>query len=355
MNPYASYQAINSKILSRNKMFLTREERNKIIQFDRVEDIISFLKTKQGYKEIFTEDNTNIHRSELETLLDKYVLEEIKELRYYFSAEYKKFFDMFLMEYDIKDLRLILRSIVSGQKIYKAKLLLRNGEPQISNLCNKLIFCESIEECYKVLKNTVYGRALINIDKEDFTKREFHIEMKLYIVWFKGLMEQAKKLSKRDYELSKVIIGSKIDYMNAMWIYRAKKYYKLPPEEILIYSLPYGYKLTYDNLKQLIYINSIPVLKDKIEKYIKAKMFSGIEEDSVLGSKADYYLLRNLSKIKLEQNDIARVLIYIYKLKMEINQVIIMTEGIRYNLSKSEINKYLPYKLEIEEGFTIGN
>ena len=354
MNPYASYHAINSKLHSKNKIFLTREERKKIIGFDTVEDMIIFLKSKEGYKDIFT-GRDNIHRSELEVLLDRYVLGEIKGLRYYFSAEYKKFFDIFLMEYDIKDIEFILRSILRGEKIDETRLLLRNGESQISQLCNKLIGCESIEQCYKVLKDTTYGRVLMNIDKEDFIRREFHIEMKLYILFFKELMEQSRKLNRQDCKIAREIIGMKIDYMNALWIYRAKKYYKLPPEEVLIYSLPYGYKLTYDKLKELVYVSSIPVVKDRIEKCIKAKIFSGNEEDSILGSRADYYLINNLKKVKIGQNDIGEVLLYIYKLKIEINQLVILTEAIRYHLSKVELNKYLPYRLEIEEGFTIGD
>ena len=354
MNPYASYHAINAKLSGRNKFFLTKEERKKITNFDTVEDMITFLKTKEGYKDIFLGSN-NLHRAELEILLDRYVLGEIKGLRYYFSAQYKKFFDIFLMEYDIKDIEFILRSILRGERVDKERLLLRNGETKISNICNSLMSCNTIEECYKVLKDTVYGRILVSIDKEDFLRREFHIEMKLYILFFKELMEEAKKLSKRDYQITKQIIGIKIDYMNALWIYRTKKYYKLPPEEVLIYSLPYGYKLNYDNLKELVYISSIPLLKDKIEKRIKARIFSGNEEDSILGAKADYYLLSNLNKIDMGQNDIGEVLIYIYKLKIEINQLIILTEAIRYNLPKIELNKYLPYKLEIEEGLSIGD
>ena len=84
------------------------------------------------------------------------------------------------------------------------------------------------------------------------------------------IRKKAKKLSKEDERIVIEALGINIDLINIQWIYRAMKNYRISLEEILIYSIPNGYKLTYPKLKELIYSKGV---EDFIEKVKKTKSF----------------------------------------------------------------------------------
>ena len=168
------------------------------------------------------------------------------------------------------------------------------------------------------------------------------MEMKLHILYYKLLMKKAKKLTPSDYEVVKKIIGLKIDCLNIQWIYRATKYYDISREEIMVYSLPGG-NISYNSLKKLVYAKSFNEFERKVEKYLGADVFNR-QGDTLLEKCMDTIIYKSIHKVN-EENSIALPLRYIFVLQIEIEDLIAVTEGIRYGLDQDEIKKYLVYTL----------
>lgn len=343
MSAYASYNAINSKLHTRKKTLLTKDDWNRVLDYTTVAQFTEFLKKRYGYS-IHLEQNKidEIHRDQLEVMLHRYVAFEIEKMIHYFSGPYKDFIKTLLLQYDIYDLQLILRAIARQENIGDLQRHFVHSQKYTNVAYDKLIGSQTVTQFVEGLKGTVFYEDLKTITQEDVMKREFHMEMKLHILYYKLLMKKAEKLNTKDYEIVKKIIGIKIDCLNIQWIYRATKYYDISREEIMIYSLPGG-NISYNGLKKLVYAKSFNEFEQLSTKYLGKDVFN-VPGDTLLERNMDKVIFESIHKIS-EEDSIALPLRYIFVLEIEVEDLIAVTEGIRYGLDKDEIKKYLVYTI----------
>ena len=345
MNPFASYNAINTKLSAKRRTFLSEKEWGKAAELKTVPQMIEFLKKREGYIDIFTKYKMEeLRRGDLEVLLERYMVSQIESILHYYAGSYKEFFKVFLMEYEINDLQIILRTIARNED--KSGLEKSFVHSEKYEKCNyqKLLSSKNVAQFIDALNGTIYYEALKTMVQEDVNKREFHMEMKLYILFYKGLMEGINKLEAKDQEVGRKIIGTKADLINIQWIYRATKYYAISPEEILIYSLPFGNKLTYQKLKTLCYAKSLEEFKQMAEKFIGYQLFTD-SEDEFLDRNIDKCIYEFVLRFLRGDESIAQTLAYIYTLEIEVKDLTSLTEGIRYTLPEIELSKYLVHNL----------
>ena len=188
MNPFASYRAMNTKLHAKKRTLLSKNEWNKISEYQEVPQVIDFLKKRVGYKEEMAQyKSTDIHRSDLEIILNRYCVKEIEEMMHYFSGSYKEFFKTFLMEYEISDMDLILRTISKGDDLTGIEALFVHSPKHSFANYHKLMSAKNTNQFIEALRDTCYYSALRNMSAEDVIKREFHMEMKLYILFYNEL------------------------------------------------------------------------------------------------------------------------------------------------------------------------
>jgi len=345
MNPFAAYRAINTKLHARRKTLLLDKEWEKALELKSISQFTDFLKKRQGYKNLANGYKMeDLHRAELEVVLEGYIVNEIERMLHYFSGSYKEFFKTFLMEYEINDLQLILRSISRNESMETIECYFIHSRKYGLPIYQKLLSCKTVVQFIEALKGTIYYDALKTMVQEDVIKREFHMEMKLYILFYKELMEKAESLSPKDKEIARKIIGTQVDFVNVQWIYRAIKYYDISPEEILIYSIPFGNKLTYHKLKILSYAKNIEEFKSLAKKHLSYSLFE--EENDAFLDRAIYrHIYKYIMKLDDNGESIATSLVYIYTLYIEVQDLIALTEGIRYTLPENELRKYLVHTI----------
>ncbi len=153
-----------------------------------------------------------------------------------------------------------------------------------------------------------------------------------------GALKKVESFEEDDIEIAKRILGLSIDRLNLEWIYRAKKHYNISDEEILIYSQPKGYRLSYIRLKKLIYASSVEQFQMLANKYMNADLFG--HEDNLLEKRLDKMFFASLDE-RQNKNGIGRVMGYIYKLELVLADITAVAEGLRYGISTEEIKKYL--------------
>lgn len=339
MNAFASYNAINTKLHTRKRALFTTADWNKVLDYTTVIQLIEFLRKHFGYETYLEQSKTTeIHRGELEVILHRYLVTEIEKILHYFSGPYKAFLQTLLIQYEIYDLQLIMRNVAREESLEPIGRHFVHSRKYATLPYDKLLASKNINQVIEVLKGTEYYEVLKTTTQEDAVKREFHMEMKLEILYYRMLMDKAKKLSQEDQRVVEEMIGLKIDCLNIQWIYRATKYYDISKEEILIYSLPGG-SISYKGLKKLIYAKSLEEFKLMVDKLLKYPLFAE-KEDVFLEKNIDTLMYRYLKKVG-EGKSIAMPLKYIYRLEIEIKDLTAATEGIRYGLDKQEIKKYL--------------
>ena len=134
-------------------------------------------------------------------------------------------------------------------------------------------------------------------------------------------------------------MGLKIDLLNVQWIYRAKKYYEVSPEQMLIYSLPGGEKLSFGRLKKLCYSKSPDEIMRLADQYLRCGIFE-TDTDIDIVKNIDNFIYEHIKKVRGKRS-IGTALAYIYLLDIIIRDLTAITEGIRYKLPKEQLKKYL--------------
>ncbi len=340
MNPYMAYDAVNTKIVTQRGRLLNKKNKEKMMACNTVEQVTELLFTQYGFQEFVDHSRIHdLHRDDLETLFNSYKVAIIENILHYFSGPYKDFLQTLLMEYEIYDIVLILRKIARGEDVEEIVAHFIHSESYSDLPYDKLASSKSVPQFIENLKNTRYYFALKTLTGSDALKREFHIEMKLQLLYYKTLLKRAEKLSAADKETALELIGMKIDFLNSQWIYRAKRHYNISPEQMLIYSIQGGRKLGFDRLRKLCYTKDTDEIKQLSKQYLGTDIFTS-DQGSEIDKNIDQAILKFVKSRKYE-GSIGTILSYVYILGSTIREFIAITEGIRYRMPGEQLRKYL--------------
>lgn len=340
MNPYIAYEAVNTKIISKRGHLLDQEQWRQIFGFTSIEQLAEFLKNNTEVLKELAEDN--VHRQDLEAVLNKYKTREIENLIHYVSGPYKSFVKTMFLQSEITDLSVILRKIARKESLDGIQDNFVHSEKYSNIPYDKLLSSNSVVQFTENLKDTLYFNELRNLTNEDAIKREFHIEMKLQLILYNELLSKAENLEKADMIVAKDIIGYKIDLENVQWIYRATSYYEISPEEILNYCLMGGRKINYYQLKKLCYTKSKEEFMKLANSYLRFDFFEDVNSENNSIS-IDRYMFNYLKNTKFD--GIGSVIAYVTLVGIIIDDLTTVTEGIKYHISKEKIKEYLAIKI----------
>ncbi len=342
MNPYMAYYAVDTKISAKKSSIFDEKKLGRMMECDSIDQVTEYIKYKYGLAGLINDagNNVRLFRDDLEQLLTRYMVHETEQLLHYFSGPYKDFLKVFLMKFEITDLVSILRKLSRNEELTGIGDHFIHSEAYSKLPFDKLAASKNVEQFIENLKDTPYYTSLKTVTENIGVKREFHSEMKLQILFYKTLMKKAAKLDKKDYHMVMEIIGTRIDFLNVQWIYRARAYYGISPEQILIYSIQGGYRLKPVMLKKLAYSNTMDELEQLANKYMEFKIF-GKEADIKKNLDDGFY-----AYMESRKNDVSigKVLWFIYMLDKAIKNLIAVTESIRYRLPKEQIEKYMIHK-----------
>lgn len=340
-----AYEAVETKILAKKSRILDKDAFNKLLACDSVEKAGEIFKSVYNFSDI--DRNTkgrSLHRDNLEESFNRYKVSELEELLHFFSGPYKEFLQTFFMEYEIYDLALMLRKISTGKSADDMSSHFIHSQKYSSLQYDKLIESKTVMQFIEKLKGTSYYSVLKTTTDSDYEKREFHAETKLQLLLYNTLFKRAQKLDPCDQKAAEDLIGLKIDCFNVQWIYRAQKYYHISPEQMLIYSLRGGKRLTFNKLKSMCYAKTIEDVQKLANEYLKYRIF---ENDSELAMERNIgcYLYLNIIDRRLKRT-IGFAVAYMYLLEIMMNEFVIVTEAIRYRVPKERIGNYLVCSIE---------
>ena len=110
----------------------------------------------------------------------------------------------------------------------------------------------SVATAVDLLQGTPYEEALSFAMKRYSAEHNlFPIEVALDLAYWRRLWSETKKLTGADREHGVKIIGALLDMNNLMWAIRYKVYHKLSEEEIVNYTLPFGYRVQDSDIRAI--------------------------------------------------------------------------------------------------------
>lgn len=322
---FEGLKALNAKILKMYSDFLVYEDFVNMAEGDSVRFCLSYLKEKK-----FSNIDSFSDIYEIEEFLQDYRRRQIKKLQGFLPGKYSDFIKAYMEREKVEKIVKILRS------------LRMNKEPRVENLVingrNIPFKEESFESFIDNLKDTPYYDYMKNYKSSRDEDSLFSIEMNLDKYYYRNLTESIKSLSKADRDEFKKIFGVKIDLLNIIWIYRAKKYYDISPEEIFNFTI-FGGNYNSEKLLHLSYID-----EEEFEEEIKKSKYSILFADGrvIRTGRTSKKLMYSIANKNFRRTDgIGKFMSFLILLDSEIENIERILEATRFGLSKEEKLKYM--------------
>ncbi|EFI41616.1 V-type ATPase subunit [Peptoniphilus sp. oral taxon 386] len=332
----SKFAVINAKIDSLYSKLLMNTDYIKLAHCNDVHEIIAYLKENTDIGSIFDSYDTVY---DIELKMQRYKIEQIRKFSYYFSGNYKRFLNSLLSEFEISDIKKILRVLQrnNGLNNLRSSLIVLGDDSRF-----KIDTDNTIPTFVEKLKNTKYYKVLQAYEDEVSDVILFYMEMNLDKFFYTELINSTKDFDKTDLECSRKLYGRKVDLLNITWIYRGLKYYKILPEELINFCILGGCDFSYENLRDLCYCENEEEFVNRILKTEYKFLFEGENTELYMDRRINRYLYYNAKKEFRRSNfDIGKFLAFMFLLEYEIKDIGAVIEATRFDISFEETLKYL--------------
>ncbi len=338
------YGALSGKARAMYGKLLDKNEYIALMQKKNVSAVVSYLKSNTHYSAILADlDETNAHRVNLENLLKKDIINDYAKFFKFTSGKLKEFIDLYYSKTEIESLKLIFRAFEAGNVDYnllEESLIFMSRHDKLN--IPKLSLSKDLEEFLYRLQGTNYYELLRPFASDDKEIRLFKIEMTLDLYYFRSVQKMYQKLlDKSDQMVVKELLGVEADIYNIFWIYRSKTFYNMSNELIKSYSAHIANKLNKRTIEALIDAEGYADYVDILKKTPYGFLFEGQNQLFYEHNYIEYIYKLHKMNFRRQPFSIACIISYLRLREIEIANIISIIEGIRYNLSEKEIQKFV--------------
>jgi V/A-type H+-transporting ATPase subunit C len=146
--------------------------------------------------------------------------------------------------WEVDNLKAVLRGIAASASWEQVRYVLFPMETFTVLPAQDMVEGGSISVAVDLLRGTPYYDTLSHA-MERYTAEQslFPLEVALDLAYWRALWRDVTQLSGRDRERAMNLIGPLVDMSNLMWAIRYRTYHHLSEEEIINYTLPFGYRV----------------------------------------------------------------------------------------------------------------
>ena len=328
------YPALNAKMKGMYTKELNQEELDELLRLSSLRDVIYFLKTKFSSLENI---NENMNRREIEQELNNLFIDDILKISKYLNKNEKEIFKIFLLKYEISIVKNVYRNVTTNRD---SKIYLKNVDNWTSKMFTSIHKINDVtkeKDFFEIIKNQNYYYIFEDyIDKKNEIPLE-DLETKLDNYYFYEIYNVAHSFNK---ELENMI-GTEIDLLNIIMIYRVKKYFDYTNDDIKNFLIPIFYRIKNSTINELMSCNSFDEMISVLNKTPYSKVFK--DENYIEHDKNQYLYNIYIKYFKEKLFNICTVFCNINLIDIEIKNIINIIEGIRYNIDKTEIQKKMVF------------
>lgn len=324
------YPALNAKLKGMHASHLTKEDIYELIRLNNIKEAIYFIKAKFPQLENI---NENMHRKELEQELNNLFIINILKICKYLNRNEKEIFMQFLSKYEINCVKNVFRNVTTNRDSSSSLKNIDNWTTKMFTSIDGINQIKEETEFLELIKSQDYYEIFKEYEDQIENAPLEEIEVKLDKFYFSKVYNLAEKENKELQD----IIGTEIDLLNIIWIYRAKKYFNYSEDEIKEIVVPINYRLSKTVMKELLSINNYEEIFEILAKTKYKDVFKN--EESLEHDKNEYLYKKYMKYFKTKVFNICTVFCNINLIDIEIKNIINVIEGIRYNIDKTEIQK----------------
>lgn len=339
------YCAVSAKLKAMHGLHLSESDYNALLTKKTVPEVCAYLKSSTGYSQVLKNvDDRTIHRLDLERYLKNVLKKEYIRMYNFVGQNERKILYMWFMRSEVEFLKQAVHCIFNGADndiemlpYTVGKFFRAHTKIDVDAVGKIKVFDELIDVC----KNTVYYEVLKRSSSIDADA--FAITMRLDSFYYRRLWKAKDAyLDKQERQIFEDYIGSDIDALNVLWIYRSHKYFSVDNEMIYTYLIPVRHRLRENQIKAMVESGSTEEFFDIVGQTPYKALFEGIDKGFFV-EKCYRKMIYKIAK-RIYKNypmSMSAVFVYFRLKEVEIDNLQTIIEGIRYSFNADAILEHI--------------
>jgi V/A-type H+-transporting ATPase subunit C len=171
----------------------------------------------------------------------------------------------FYRDFEVDNLKALLRGILSGASWDQLRYFLFPMGPLSVLPAQAMVQSGNVSAAVELLRGTPYYSTLSHAMRRYNAEQSlFPLEVALDLNYWRAIWKEINQLSNRDRLHALEILGSLLDLNNLMWAIRYRVYYNLSEEELINYTLSYGYRVRDADIRAIAAGAEIPPILSRI-------------------------------------------------------------------------------------------
>ncbi len=248
----SGYAAINTRVRAKYASLLKPQDMAALSEASDYSTLIDQLRhTRYGeYLARVQEDDLTPRRAvfQIKTLLADTYISVVRAS----PPHTRELLAQYYRSYEVDNLKAVLRGILSKATWDQVRYVLFPLGEQTVLPAEAMLESGSVASAIELLRGTVYYDTLAHA-MERYTAEQslFPLEVALDLFYWRKIWNEVGHLPNQDREQALRIIGSLLDMNNLMWAIRYRVYHHLSEEELINYTLPFGYRVCDDDVRNI--------------------------------------------------------------------------------------------------------
>jgi V/A-type H+-transporting ATPase subunit C len=154
--------------------------------------------------------------------------------------------------FEVDNLKAVLRGLVTGASWDRVRYVLFPLGPVAVLPAQAMVEAGAVNAAVELLRGTPYYDTLAHAMKRYTAEQNlFPLEVALDLNYWRELWSDVNRLQSQDRAQSLRIVGSLLDMNNLMWAIRYRVYHHLSEEEVINYTLPFGYRVRDEDIRAI--------------------------------------------------------------------------------------------------------
>lgn len=267
----SGYAAIHSRVRVMYSTLLTPEDVARLCDASDLPGLAGLLKgTPYGPYLVNAEDRELAPRWVVHQIMHR-LADVYLTIIHATPAHTRSLFIELFRHFEIDNIKSVLRGIVTNSPWERVRdVLFPLGSLAILP-AEKMLEAGTVEAAVTQLSDTPYYDTLSHAMKRHIEEQSlFPLEVALDLNYWRTLWISANRLPGQDRTQALRIVGPLVDMNNLMWAMRYRVYHRLSEEEVINYTLPFGYRVRDDDIRAIaagadiarIVVRIYPGLKD---------------------------------------------------------------------------------------------
>ena len=241
-NGASEYAALNARVRAMYSTLISEPELARLFEVPDFNSLLESLKrTSYGpYLEKAKDKSLTPRRAAFQ--IRGYLADAYASITSMAPKEVRTLLGQRFRHFEVDNLKAILRGIVAGASWDRVRFVLFPLGNSSVLPAQEMMETGNVGAAVELLQGTPYYSTLsFAMKRYNAEQNLFPLEVALDLNYWRGIWKDINQLTSEDRNHALRIVGTLVDVNNLMWAIRYRVYHHLSEEELINYTLPFGY------------------------------------------------------------------------------------------------------------------